>query len=164
MDPLIILLPFDIFQNRFMSLVYVFFLSPYSLLHVFHSFWRYYITTDHSISTNLLHLTQINHNFIKKMLPIPYPPLHLPFTITSMQLSPSIPPFPPSKELSNNHDYLFILLSFSIPSNSTIFMKNDLFHIYIIFLVFFATLPLISKNYKVPTSLRIHTHFSFSQS
>lgn len=98
MGPLIILLPFDIFQNRFMSFVYVFFLSPYSLLHVFHSFWRYYITTDHSISTNLLHLTQINHNFIKKMLPIPYPPLHLPFIITSKQLSLSIPPFPHTKK------------------------------------------------------------------
>ena len=147
-----------------MSFVYVFFLFPYSLLHVFHSFWRYYITTDHSISTDLLHLTQINHNFIKRCSPF----LILPFTT----LSPShqcnsplpFPSFPPFKELSNNHDYLFILLSFSIPSNSTIFMKNDLFHIYIIFLVFFATLPLISKNYKVPTSLRIHTPFSFSQS
>lgn len=162
MGPLIILLPFDIFQNRFMSFVYVFFLSPYSLLHVFHSFWRYYITTDHSISTNLLHLTQINHNFIKKMLPIPYPPLHLPFIITSKQLSLSIPPFPHTKK----PQIIMIISSFfSLFPFLQILQfswKTTFFTFIIIFLVFFATFPLISKNYKVPTSLRIHTHFSVS--
>lgn len=80
----------------------------------------------HKSTSSYSNKSQFHKKDAPHSLSSPSPPLHhhikatLPFhsSLSSYQ------------KTSNIHDYLFILLSFSIPSNYTIFMKNDLFHIY----------------------------------